>query len=84
VVPVFDDVSDELDRLEVQGWQRSVALALASALDEKANASMASELRALMASVGSKAVVKPAAVVSDDLKSQREKRRAESRSAKSS
>lgn len=81
---VFSDIADELDALEVTGWQRSVALALASGLDEKANASMASELRSLMTSVGSRAVVKTAPKVNDDLRLQREKRRAESRSAKSS
>lgn len=83
-MPIFDDVTDELDRLVVSGWQRSTALALAAALDEKANASMASELRSLMSSVGSRAVVKPVPKVNDDLREQREKRRAESRSAKSS
>ncbi|MBK5238950.1 MAG: hypothetical protein JJE28_07570 [Actinomycetales bacterium] len=83
-MPVFADVEAELDRLEVAGWQRSVALALASALDEKANASMASELRSLMGSVGSKTAAKPVPKVNDDLREQREKRRVESRSAKSS
>ena len=81
---VYSDISDELDALEVAGWQRSVALALASALDEKANASMASELRSLMTAVGSRAVVKATPKVNDDLREQREKRRAESRTAKSS
>jgi len=83
-VAVHGDVEAELDRLEVTGWQRSVALALAAALDEKANASMASELRALMATVGSKVAAKATPKVNDDLREQREKRRAESRSAKSS
>ena len=83
-MPIFDDVTDELDKLSVTGWQRSTALALASALDEKANASMASELRSLMTAVGSRPVVKSAPKVNDDLKSQREKRRAESRSAQGS
>ena len=81
---VFDDIAAELDLLEVAGWQRSVALALASGLDEKANASMASELRSLMTAVGSRAVVKTTPKVNDDLREQREKRRAESRSAQSS
>lgn len=83
-MPIFEDVEAELDRLEVVGWQRSVALGLAVALDEKPNASMSAELRVLMASVGSKASAKKAPRVNDDLKVQREKRRAESRSAKSS
>ena len=83
-MPIFADVTDELDRLSVSGWQRSTALALASALDEKANASMASELRSLMNAVGSRPVAQSAPKVNDDLKSQREKRRAESRTAKSS
>ena len=81
---VFDDITAELDLLEVAGWQRSVALALASGLDEKANASMASELRSLMTAVGSRAVVKTTPKVNDDLREQREKRRAESRSAQGS
>ena len=81
---IFSDITDELDALEVAGWQRSVALALASGLDEKPNASMASELRSLMTSVGSRAVVKTTPKVNDDLREQREKRRAESRTAKSS
>ena len=80
---VFSEVTTELDRLEVSGWQRSVALALSEALDEKANASMASELRALMNSVGSKATVKQVPKVSDDLKTQREKRRADQANAAS-
>ena len=83
-MPIFDDVTDELDRLSVTGWQRSTALALASALDEKANASMASELRSLMTAVGSRPAVKGDVKVNDELKSQREKRRAESRSAQGS
>ena len=83
-MPIFDDVTAELDRLSVSGWQRSTALALASALDEKANASMASELRSLMTAVGSRPAVKQEPKVNDDLKSQREKRRAESRSAQGS
>jgi len=83
-LPIFDDVTDELDRLSVSGWQRSTALALAAALDEKANASMASELRSLMSAVGSRPAVKADVKVNDELKSQREKRRAESRSAQSS
>jgi hypothetical protein len=83
-LPIFEDVTEELDRLSVTGWQRSTALALASALDEKANASMASELRSLMTAVGSRPVVVSAPKVNDDLKSQREKRRAESRSAQGS
>ena len=81
---VFDDITTELDLLEVAGWQRSVALALASGLDAKANASMASELRSLMTAVGSRAVVKTTPKVNDDLREQREKRRAESRSAQGS
>ena len=81
---VFDDIAAELDLLEVAGWQRSVALALASGLDAKANASMASELRSLMTAVGSRAVVKTTPKVNDDLREQREKRRAESRSAQGS
>ncbi len=80
-MPIFDDVTEELDRLVVTGWQRSTALALASALDEKANASMASELRSLMAAVGSRPAIKAAPKVNDELKSQRDKRRVESRSA---
>jgi len=83
-VSVFDDIAAELDLLEVAGWQRSVALALASGLDAKANASMASELRSLMTAVGSRAVVKTTPKVNDDLREQREKRRAESRSAQGS
>lgn len=81
---VLGEVEDEMDRLEVSGWQRSVAVALAAALDERPSASMASELRALMTAVGSRAVVKASPKVNDDLREQREKRRAESRSAKSS
>jgi hypothetical protein len=84
-MPVFEDVTTELDALDVQGWQRSVALALAAAIDDKANASMASELRTLMASVGSRAQVKAVPKVNDDLKSKREQRRAtQSRASKSS
>lgn len=84
-MPVFEDVTAELDKLEVQGWQRSVALALASAIDEKANASMASELRTLMNSLGSAVAAKKTVRVNDDLKAKREQRRAtQSRSAKSS
>ena len=83
-MPVFDEVTAELDRLAVNGWQRSVALALAEALDEKANASMASELRSLMTAVGSRPAIKQEPKVNDDLKTQREKRRAESRSAQGS
>jgi hypothetical protein len=79
------DIEAELDSLEVQGWQRSLALALAAGIDEKANASMASELRTLMQSLGSRATVKATTTVADEIKARREKRRAaQSRSAKSS
>lgn len=81
---LLDDVEAELYKLEILGWQRSLALKLASELDVKANASMASELRSLMASVGSRSAEKKIPKVNDDLREQREKRRVESRSAKSS
>lgn len=79
------DIESELDLLEVRGWRRALALSLADAIDEKANASMSTELRTLMTSLGSHTAVKSTPRVNDDLKSKREQRRAaQSRSAKSS
>lgn len=71
---VFDEISAELERLNVTGWRLEIALALAGQLDSEPNASVARELRLLMQEAGSAAAPKESNLV-DDLKQRRERRR---------
>lgn len=68
---VLEAVTSELDALGVTGWRREVAISLAEKLDEEANASMARELRSLMAETGSSAVPVKKGSTGDDLARQR-------------
>lgn len=71
---VLSEVRAELEGVEMPAWQRELAFALASAMDESPNASTAKELRALMGEFGSKPV--ESGDVSDDLAAKRAARRA--------
>jgi len=74
---VLSEVVRTLDAAGVAGWQREIAEALASSLDDDPNASTAKELKSLMGElVGAQA--EPKGDVSDDLAAKRAERRAAS------
>lgn len=72
LMSVSSSVLVELDALGVQGWRREVALVLAAQLDEEPNASMARELRALMADLGSRGGGQKRVSALDELRAKRE------------
>ena len=71
---VLGAVEVALEGVSCEAWERETALALAAAMDESPNASLAKELRQLMSDLGS---VKPVEKgdVADDLAAKREERR---------
>ena len=71
---VLSAVTSALESLSCEAWERETALALAGQMDESPNASLAKELRQLMADLGS---VKPveAGDVADELAAKRAARR---------
>lgn len=74
---VLSEVKSALVGVECPGWQRELALSLASGMDESPNASLAKELKALMSELGAE---RPAEVgdVADELAARRAERRAAS------
>jgi hypothetical protein len=71
VAGIEGEIRAELARLNVSGWRSEVALALAAALDEEPNASMAKELRSLMVDLGSAASAAKKGSTGDELAKQR-------------
>lgn len=74
-MPIFDAVEEALKGDPGARWQREAALALAADLDDKANASMVKELRALMTDIGAE-MPEQTGDVADDLADRRAARRA--------
>ena len=71
---VLAAVTDALGGLSCEAWERATALALAEAMDESPNASLAKELRQLMADLGAAKPVE-AGDVADELAAKRAARR---------
>ena len=71
---VLGEVSAALEGVPCEGWQRELALALATGMDDSPNASLAKELKALMGELGAE---RPAEVgdVADELAAKRAERR---------
>jgi len=72
---ILSGVQQALSTVSVEPWQRALAEGLAADLDEKMNASMAGQLRALMVEIGAEAPAERGDV-SDDLAAKRAARRA--------
>lgn len=80
---VHSEVLLALDSAGCVGWQRELALALAEKVDCEGQAAAAKELRGLMEVLAPALVVKSdASNKTDELRAQREKRRAEALRAK--
>jgi len=73
-MPILDAVQEALEGDPGTRWQRESALALAMELDDKPNASMVKELRALMTEIGAE-VPEQKGDVADDLADRRAARR---------
>lgn len=71
---VHSEVAAALEDVVCEGWQRELVLSLASGMDESPNASLAKELRSLMAELGAESK-QEVGDVSDDLAAKREERR---------
>jgi len=77
LVTVLSEVEPVLAGLVAEEWQKALVRSLASAMDDAPNASIAKELRLLMAELGA-SDAKPKGDVSDDLAAKRAARRAAS------
>ena len=71
---VLGTVTEALEGLSCEAWERATALALAKALDESPNASLAKELRQLMSDLGAAKPVE-SGDVADELAAKRAARR---------
>jgi len=73
-VSVLSEVTKTLEGLSCEGWQRELALSLATGMDDAPNASLAKELKALMGELGA-AKPERKGDVADELAAKRESRR---------
>lgn len=71
---VHSEVAAALEDVKCEGWQRELVLSLATGMDDSPNASLAKELRSLMAELGASAPVE-SGDVADDLAAKRAERR---------
>lgn len=71
---VLAEVEMALEGLSCEGWQRELALSLATGMDDSPNASLAKELRSVMAELGAEKSVE-SGDVADDLAAKRAERR---------
>lgn len=74
LLSVLGEVEAALEGLSCEAWERELALALAGEMDESPNASLAKELRSVMADLGAAKPVE-SGDVADDLAAKRAERR---------